>query len=133
MSKLIEELRKEHVAIAETLAQVNRLGITSEQGQSLLLDAKSGLLAHLEKEDEQLYPVLHSAAERDANLKRILDLFAHDMDKISKAALEFFEKYSTGGSGVEFAKDFGGLLAALSIRIGREESILYRKYDELKR
>jgi len=133
VSELIEELRKEHAVIAEALAKVNKLGITSEKGQMVLLAAKNGLLAHLEKEDEQLYPVLHSAAEHDADLKRILDLFAKDMDKISKAALEFFEKYATGGSGIEFAKDFGGLLAALSIRIGREESILYRKYDELKR
>ncbi len=132
MSELTKELGKEHAVIAEILNKANSLGITSEQGQNMLLAAKNGLLEHLSKEDEQLYPVLHNAAEHDADLKRTLDLFATDMDKISKAALEFFAKYSAGGSGIEFAKDFGALYAILTIRIRREESILYQKYDELQ-
>ncbi len=133
MSKLIEELRSEHVIIAETLEKANSLGITSTQGQKVLLAAKDGLLAHLKKEDEQLYPVLYSAAEHDVDLKRTLNLFATDMEAITQTALEFFKKYEKGGSGIEFARDFGELLTALSIRIGREETILYQKYDELQR
>ena len=132
MSKLVDELKREHSAIVETLNKVKSLRITSEEGQNTLLAAKSGLLAHLNKEDEQLYPVLNNAAESDAVLKRTLDTFAKDMDEISKVALEFFEKYSTGGSGIEFAKDFGRLYAALSQRISKEENIIYAKYDELK-
>ena len=132
MSKLVEELRKEHAVIAETLNKVKSLGFTLKEGQNTLLAAKSGFLAHLKKEDEQLYPVLKNAAESDANLKRSLDAFAKDMNEISKAALEFFDKYSTGGSGMEFAKDFGKVFATLSQRIRKEENILYQKYDELK-
>ncbi len=132
MSKLVDELKREHSVIVETLNKVKSLSITSEEGQNTLLAAKSGLLAHLKKEDEQLYPVLNNAAESDAVLKRTLDTFAKDMDEISKVALEFFEKYSTGGSGIEFAKDFGRLYAALSQRISKEENIIYAKYDELK-
>ena len=79
-----------------------------------------------------MYPVLDNAAESDANLRRTLDTFAEDMNEISKAAYEFFDKYSTGGSGIEFAKDFGRLSATLSQRIRREERILYQTYDELK-
>ena len=131
MSKLIEELEKEHSVIAEALNQVKSLGISSEEGQNTLLAAKGGLLAHIKKEDEQLYPVLNNAAESDDTLQRTLDTFAEDMNEISKAAFEFFDKYSTGGSGIEFAKDFGRLFATLSQRIGREERILYQKYDEL--
>ena len=132
MSKLIEELGKEHSVIAEALNKVKSLGFTSEEGQNTLLAAKDGLLAHIKKEDEQLYPVLDNAAESDANLRRTLDTFAEDMNEISKAAYEFFDKYSTGGSGIEFAKDFGRLSATLSQRIRREERILYQTYDELK-
>ncbi len=131
MSKLVDELKRDHSVIAETLNKVKSLGITSEEGQNTLLTAKSGLLAHLRKEDTQLYPVLNNAAESDATLKQTLVMFAKDMEGISKAALEFFEKYSTGGSGMEFAKDFGSLIAALSQRIGKEENTIYAKYDEL--
>jgi len=60
-----------------------------------------------------------------------LDNFAKDMEVISEAAFEFFEKYSTGGSGIEFAKDFGRLFALLSQRISKEENIIYKKYEEL--
>ncbi len=132
MSKLVNELKKEHSVIAETLTNVKKLGVTSEEGQKTLLAAKSGLLAHLKKEDEQLYRVLNNAAESDVNLKQTLIMFAKDMDEISKGALEFFDKYSTGGSGLEFAMDFGKLYATLSARIRKEETILFQKYDELK-
>ncbi len=132
MSELIDELTKEHSFIVETFNKIKSLGITSVEGQNALLAAKSGFLAHLKKEDEKLYPVLNDAAENDANLKRTLDVFAQGMDEISRATLEFFEKYSTGGSGIEFARDFGRFLAILSRRIRKEEGILYQKYDELK-
>ncbi len=132
MSNLVEELKKEHSVIVETLNKVKSLGITSEEGQNTLLAAKSGLLAHLRKEDEQLYPVLKKAAETDSNLNRTLDIFARDMEEVSKAVSEFFAKYSTGGSGIEFAEDLGELFAILSSRISKEENILYQKYDELK-
>ncbi len=131
MSKLVEELKKEHTVIVKVLNKVKSLGITSIEGQKTLLAAKSGLLAHLKKEDEQLYPVLQTAAESNPNLKQTLDIFAKDMEEISQAALDFFEKYSTGGLGLEFAKDFGTLFATLSNRIRREERTLYSKFNEL--
>jgi hypothetical protein len=132
MSKLVEELKKEHSVIAEILNNVKSLGIASEQGQKTLLAAKNVFLAHLKKEDEQLYLVLNNAAESDVNLKWTLDMYAKDMEGISKAALEFFEKYSTGGSGIKFAEDYGSFVAKLSQRIRKEENIIYAKYDELK-
>jgi len=132
MSQLISELKKEHVVIAETLNKVKQIGITSAEGQNTLLAAKKGLVAHLKKEDDQLYAFLNKKAESDASLKRTLDAFVMDMEGITKAALEFFEKYSKGGSGLEFAKDFGRLYAVLSQRIYKEENVVYKKYDELK-
>ncbi len=132
MSKLVDELRKEHSVIVETFNKVKILSIGSEEGQNTLLAAKNGLLAHLKKEDEQLYPFLKNAAENDAYLKRTLDWFARDTDEISKATIEFFDKYSKGSLGLEFAKDVGRLFATLSIRIRKEEDIIYAEYDKLK-
>ncbi|MCP4151290.1 MAG: hemerythrin domain-containing protein [bacterium] len=132
MSNLIKELIKDHTVITETLNKVKSLGITTQEGQKTLLSVKNMLLAHLKKEDDKLYPLLSKAAEKDVNLKRTLGIFAKDMEEISKTALQFFEKYSGGGAGLEFAKDFGRLHATLAQRISKEENIIYKKYDQLE-
>ena len=132
MSQLTDELRADHVAIRKARDEVNKLGIGSDDGKAKLMSAKAGLLAHIGKEDAKLYPALHKAAETDAALKQTLNLFAKDMAEVSKAALDFFAKYAEGGEGVEFAKDYGKLTGALGGRIRREESMLYKKYDEIK-
>ncbi|MCP5120139.1 MAG: hemerythrin domain-containing protein, partial [bacterium] len=124
-------LKHEHAVIAETLNKVRGLGTSSKEGQETLLAAQAGLLAHLKKEDEQLYPVLRKEAESDPGLQHVLDTFASEMGAISKGALQFFAKYADGGSGIEFAKDFGQLFAKLSQRISKEENIIYARYDRL--
>ena len=131
MKDLIETLKKEHQQIIAAITKVNELGIYSEKGQNLLSDSKNVLLAHLHREDTEFYPVLHKAAQTDEALKSTLDHFAKDMYVISKSALTFFEKYSSGGSGLEFARDFGRLFSTLQMRIGMEERILYVEYLKL--
>lgn len=131
MTKLVDELKSEHANLVNVLNEVKKLGITSNEGQQLLKSAKNGLIAHLQKEDRELYPQLRNAAKTDADLERTLRMFAQDMEGITTLALDFFNKYENGGSGIEFAKDFGRLFAMLGNRIGKEENILYAKYNEL--
>jgi len=125
MGDLIQELKNEHKLIGEILNEVRTFGIGTKAGQDKPFEAKNGLLAHLKKEDQHLYPVLNKAAESDDRLKSTLKTFGKDMDAISKAALDFFAKYAHGGEGLEFSRDFGRLMATLSSRISREENILY--------
>ena len=131
MSDLIEELKKEHATIAATLDEVNKLGIGTQEGQAMLMSAKTSFLAHLKKEDEQMYPLLNRAAESDPELKQTLEFYAKDMDEVTKAALEFFEKYSHSDAGMEFAKEYGKLFTTLSLRIRKEEAAIYKKFEEL--
>ena len=136
MSILIEELKKEHSEILTTLNEVKELGILSKEGQDKLLSLEVGLLAHLEMEDEQLYPALKKEAEHSNSMKDTLELFAMDMESVSKIVREFFEKYSEGFSGMdlkELSEDFENLLAALTKRIGNEEESLYEEYETLNR
>lgn len=125
MGDLISGFKKDHVVIMDTLNVVKRHGISSEEGKKGLKSVKDTLLAHLTKEDANLYPVLRKAAEKDENTKQMLDLFAKDMDEISNAAMRFFAKYASGGQGTEFARDFGGLYATLrrKHKAGREQPL----------
>ena len=136
MSILIEELKKEHSEILATFNEIKELGILSKEGQDKLLSLEVGLLAHLEMEDDQLYPALKKEAEHSNSMKDTLELFAMDMESVSKIVREFFEKYSEGFSGMdlkELSEDFENLLAALTKRIGNEEESLYEEYETLDR
>jgi iron-sulfur cluster repair protein YtfE (RIC family) len=131
MSELIEEFKKEHTRIIDTLKEVKELGILSEEGQAKLRSAKESLLEHLKKEDERLYPVLKKEAEHNKKLKEILDVFTMDMENVSKLVLEFFDKYS--GEVIDSAApgEFENLFAAFRNRIRNEEDILYEEHEKI--
>lgn len=136
MSILIEELKKEHSEILATLNEVKQLGILSEEGQDKLMSLEVSLLAHLGMEDDQLYPALKKETEHCNSIKDTLELFAIDMENVSKTVREFFEKYSEGFSGVELDKlseDFENFFSALTKRICNEEDSLYEEYENLDR
>ncbi len=132
MKALVEELMKEHSEILAILNEVKRLGILSKEGQVKLMSAKKHLLAHLKKEDKQLYPFLIKEAKSDKLLEGTLVLLAIEMRDVSRVALEFFDKYSKGVFGKEFQKELGSLFVLLRNRIRNEEDILYEKYEEMK-
>ena len=132
MSILIEELKKEHSEILATLNEVKQFGILSEDGQDKLMSLEVSLLAHLEMEDNQLFPVLKKEAEHSNSIKDTLELFAIDMENVSKIVRE----YSEGFSGVELNKlsdDFENFFTALTKRICNEEESLYEEYETLGR
>ncbi len=130
MSVLIEELKKDHSEIFDTLNEVKELGILSKEGQSKLMSAKECLLTHIKNEDEQLYPVLKKEAENNKQLESALDLCAIDMENVSRIVLEFFDKYSRRAfSDMELQREFENLFTALDERIRNEEDILYGEYE----
>jgi len=132
MSALIEEFKKEHYKILETLNEVKKLGIHSEGGRSKLIPAKEYLLEHLSKENEQLYPVLRKKAEHNKNLKKELDMFAIDPEHLTSVVHEFFEDYSGGNTDKDFQINFESLFVSLNARIRNEEESLYHEYEEIK-
>lgn len=129
MTILIEELKKEHSELIAALNEVKKLGILSKEGQDKLMSVQTSLLAHLEMEDDQLYPKLRKQAENSKDLKNTLDLFEMDMENVSTIVREFFDKYSEEFSGEELSEDFEKLFAALSKRISNEEDSLYEEYE----
>jgi hypothetical protein len=133
MAKLIEDLKKDHAALAALLDKLKNPSVTNNEAHKILLSAKAGLLAHLKKEDTQLYPVLNKAAAADPAMKRTVDFYAKDMDVITSNAIKFFDKYSRDDSRIdlEFAKDFGNLFATISRRLRSEETTLYKEFEKL--
>ena len=131
MSPLIEELRREHSEILAILSEVEGLGILSKEGQSKTMSVKTILLEHLKKEDVEFYPALYKVVEHNNNLKNTLDLFAMDMENVSRIALEFFDKYSRGVLGKELQEEFESLIVALRNRIKNEEDILYLEHEKI--
>ncbi|WP_422134167.1 hemerythrin domain-containing protein [Endozoicomonas sp. ALD040] len=133
MSQLIEEFKSEHVQISDLLLQARDIGIGNQKGRDLILSAKKILLAHLNKEDKLLYPVLREAAENDESLKSTLTDYALDMDKISAKVMIFFNLYENGDNTIEnFQQDCNNIIRALSKRISKEEAVLYKTYDKIK-
>jgi hemerythrin-like domain-containing protein len=131
MLTFIEEWKKEHNIIIDLLEEVKKAGIHSKEGKEKLFDAKMAFLAHLEKEDEELYPVLRKASDYDGELKNMLDVFADDMHLVSKNAHYFFERYTNGSSDIEFRLDFERLYKSLHTRILNEECTLFKEYEKL--
>jgi hypothetical protein len=132
MSELIEEFKVEHSKILALLNEVKKLGIHSEEGRSRLISAKESLVEHLNKENEQLYPVLRKEAEHNKTLQNELDIFAIDPEYLTRVVLEFFDDYSGGAIDKDFQINFESLYAALNARIRNEEEALYEEYEKIK-
>ena len=131
MSNLIESLVAEHANIVKLLLRVSELGIDTGEGRKALMTAKTNLLAHLDCEDEYLYPVLLEVSEDDPILADALEFFHEDIAFVLKRAPAFFDKYSDATSDLGFEQDFKALANLLLDRIRKEESIIYKMYDQI--
>jgi Hemerythrin HHE cation binding domain len=131
MGDLVAELKKEHAALAALLGEIKARGFGSPEVARKLLLVRHGLSGHLRKEDEQLYPVLRRAAERDERLRHLVDVFAREMTEVARTAHDFFTKYAEGGDGAAFMREFGRVAALLAARIRNEEALLYAAYEKL--
>jgi len=131
MSALIDEFKKDHSEIIDTLKEIKELGVLSEEGQAKLISAKESLLEHLRKEDELLYPVLRKEAEQNEKLKELLDVFAKDMENVSRVVMDFFDKYSEDVIDSAVTDEFEHLFAAFRNRIRHEEDILYEEHEKI--
>jgi len=131
MSSLIEALKAEHKNILKILEDVYQIGPDTEEGHRRLMAAKNGLLAHLKREDDELYPVLEKAGAEDPFLRDILSEFNEDMATVSVLALAFFAKHFLPTSPKVFALEYEHLANTLMERIEKEETIIYKYYDSL--
>ena len=91
MSTLIEDFKRDHSGIVDTLHEVKECGILTKEGQAKLMSVKAALLKHLKDEDEKFYPVLLREAEQNKKLKEELEKFAKDLEKFYKFVFGFLK------------------------------------------
>ena len=133
MSRIIEELKKEHEDFSALLKDIKKSGVISKEGQENLLKMKEVLIPHIQKEDTNIYPVLRNAAKSNKKIQEILDLFAKDMAGITKEVDVFFNKYTGSETDIGFAKDFGHIAGLYRDRMIKEENILFREFEKLQK
>jgi hypothetical protein len=131
MFDYIKTWRKEHAQILEAILQVVQLDIFSRAGQMKLQELKRVLEAHLKSEDLNFYPILKKAAETEPELRRVLFLFAADMDKITVEVTAFFQKEEKNPIAEAIPAEFGRISAMIKSRVSREENILMKEFEKL--
>ena len=129
--QLVEELRNEHISIVETINNIEKLGIYTSEGVSELSYAKMDFLAHLKKEDEELYPKLRKIAKYNREFKIKLNHLTKNIEEVTQFVLQFFDEYSAGGADIRFKSDCERLYSILKARILNEE-LLFKEYEKLQ-
>jgi hypothetical protein len=128
MSALIDALKKEHAALLATLEEVSKLGVGSDEGRKKFFGAKKLLIAHLEREDREVYPKLDKA---DGQSRKTAQEFDKEIKQLTGAVLAFFDKYGSDANGFDFSRECGKLIGTLKVRIRREEQLLYPAFERI--
>ncbi|MBP7335635.1 hemerythrin domain-containing protein [Niveispirillum sp.] len=131
MSRIVPQLKHDHAELKAILEPVRQHGIGTQEGRRTLLAARTLFIDHIRREDEEFYPDYRRLARQDPLRAATADQFSHEMVALGAQILGFFDKYREGGSGMEFALDFGRMSALLQSRWHKEEAILYARYEEL--
>lgn len=131
MSVLIHDLQKEHESILDVIRSMHGgQGVAGRDAREKLILAKRLFLSHLEKEDQELYPVLRKAAPGSETEKRLKDS-DKELQEVSQIANAFFAKYLDGNQGGDFIADSANFLYRLEARLVNEEAFLYQEYDRM--
>jgi hypothetical protein len=130
---MIEKFKREHYEIVKALAEIKEFGVLTKDGNDKLMSVKETLHEHLKEEDEKLYLYFHKAAEQNKKLRELLELFAEDLETVSRNVTEFFDKYSKGALDTVFMEEFENLYAAFYERMVYEEYRLFDEFEELNK
>lgn len=124
--KLAAVLREEHAALLAMLEGMQRLGAAGAEGRERLLQARQAILAHLGREERELYP----AMQAHPATCRLARQYAAEMAQLTPALLAFFDAYGDGEADPRgFARSLDQLLAVLRQRMVREEAQLYAAHE----
>jgi hypothetical protein len=132
MDILIEELRKEHKRIFQTLDQALIAGINSVDGRQLLLSAENFILDHLIREDQVLYPKYVEACRKHAPIFEESEAEFHKgLLKSTILVTSFFNLLSSSSTEDNLQEAFELFREKLRIRIDWEENKAFKCCETL--
>jgi hypothetical protein len=131
MSKLVAELKAEHVVILQRLDEARAVHLDSAALKNTLLFARKKLVAHLTKEDARFYPPLLRAARGDPRLASMLSFFRGDLHEVSREVFGFYAGVESGSLDDGLLDRFRVVSVRLRSRIGKEENLLYPEFVKL--
>ena len=131
MSKIVDELKAEHILLSEKLQKAKENGCFTPEAREYIFEIEEDFKKHLKKEDEQLYVAFHEAAKTDSSIKSLMDNFAKELQSVTDDVINFFEKHEKDSNHEDFEKDIVHLISSVEARITKEEHILYPKYEQL--
>ena len=132
MSQVTDELKREQGAINEAIKKAKELGPNTKAGADMFMAVKEKLLGYLRKGDQRLYAPLRNAAKSNRDLQFVLELNAQSAELTTRSTEEFFAKYTSPKTDLEFIMDFGKVTALVAQRIRNEQNVLLNEFDKHK-
>lgn len=132
MKELITTLKAQHRALEELSKKMNSAIADRDVArlESLTHQLKLALNAHLDLEEQQLYPVLVAAGKKDHGVEQTTKLFRENMVRIAEGLTGFFDRHGGGPVNVDaFAREWSSIAMVLGQRCEAEETALFPKYD----
>jgi iron-sulfur cluster repair protein YtfE (RIC family) len=131
VSEFIEELKREHAEIRDSLLQINNMDLFSAEARNRLMEVRELLVKHLQKEDQKMYPRLKEASSEDEHFQDILNYLEGEIKLISQFVFIFFDKYSKKSSPAGIEREFNLISSTLIKRIEKEEEFFFPKYERM--
>jgi hypothetical protein len=128
MTNMIDELRTDHLDLSISFDGLGDIDVTSEAGKDSLRRVKAVFLAHMKRENDELYPALRDASFNNGKLQQTLDWFTKDFVRIFAVTILFLDKYAEGGTQREFEKAHNRLNKILNALLRQEENIIFTEY-----
>lgn len=128
MSRLTDSLRAEHSAILKLIDEARAAGIGSRAAFDCLRKSKTLIIAHLQKEESELYPPLFASCD----FAPMGDAFSAEMVRLSQTIIRFFERYEAAGAADgALTAELDRIIGLLNSRIAREENALYPAFEKV--
>ena len=132
MKNLVDSMRNEHQFIQKSLEELQFAGINTHEGQVVLSSLKNVICSHFHNEREFLFPFLLVHSRNNENIKRVLNMYLVDYEKLISYFREFFGKYEAKADYDEyqFYTDLYDFSELINLRIKSESNNLFALMEQ---
>ena len=133
MSELIKKLESEHVEMLDKLTSYRKKKIKNGKVRRRFVSFMKALRAHIRKEDKEIFPVLHKAAQHNARIKKVLKISKSTLVNVTLLSRYMVDKYRHKDICIGFEEDINRLLKLFKKRVQIEEKFIFVEYLKVAR